>query len=198
MARIPFSLAESMAGTTGLEPATSAVTGQRSNQTELRPQLFSSHTLSLRKCCLPLLSISSLASISSTESNSGSNGQHENLPSMLLRMTCNPGTSVHVPRFKLYQTNQVGSLHLSILSSRPALRDTWQFLSTNLAMLQFGHLIHSRSNDQRPPDDLARAGVVPPIRRLSTVWPRIVGFSEFLDEAEAPEYRREWWSAAAA
>ena len=29
---------ESMAGTTGLEPATSAVTGQRSNQTELRPQ----------------------------------------------------------------------------------------------------------------------------------------------------------------
>ena len=26
-----------MAGTTGLEPATSAVTGQRSNQTELRP-----------------------------------------------------------------------------------------------------------------------------------------------------------------
>jgi hypothetical protein len=27
-----------MAGTTGLEPATSAVTGQRSNQTELRPQ----------------------------------------------------------------------------------------------------------------------------------------------------------------
>jgi hypothetical protein len=31
-----------MAGTTGLEPATSAVTGQRSDQTELRPQLFSS------------------------------------------------------------------------------------------------------------------------------------------------------------
>ena len=28
-----------MAGTTGLEPATSAVTGQRSNQTELRPQI---------------------------------------------------------------------------------------------------------------------------------------------------------------
>ena len=35
----PVSLLESMAGTTGLEPATSAVTGQRSNQTELRPQL---------------------------------------------------------------------------------------------------------------------------------------------------------------
>ena len=38
-----------MAGTTGLEPATSAVTGQRSNQTELRPQnesgnLFFSHS----------------------------------------------------------------------------------------------------------------------------------------------------------
>ena len=31
-------LLECMAGTTGLEPATSAVTGQRSNQTELRPR----------------------------------------------------------------------------------------------------------------------------------------------------------------
>ncbi len=27
-------------GATGLEPAASAVTGQRSNQTELRPQLY--------------------------------------------------------------------------------------------------------------------------------------------------------------
>ena len=32
-----FSIQECMAGTTGLEPATSAVTGQRSNLTELRP-----------------------------------------------------------------------------------------------------------------------------------------------------------------
>jgi hypothetical protein len=29
-----------MAGTTGLEPATSDVTGRRSNQTELRPRLW--------------------------------------------------------------------------------------------------------------------------------------------------------------
>jgi hypothetical protein len=37
-----------MAGTTGLEPATSAVTGQRSNQTELRPQKQGLTTRNLR------------------------------------------------------------------------------------------------------------------------------------------------------
>ena len=37
-----------MAGTTGLEPATSAVTGQRSNQTELRPLQFQPLSLNCR------------------------------------------------------------------------------------------------------------------------------------------------------
>ena len=35
----PISLLECMAGTTGLEPATSAVTGQRSNQLSYVPKL---------------------------------------------------------------------------------------------------------------------------------------------------------------
>ena len=39
---------EGMAGTTGLEPATSAVTGQRSNQTELRPLQFQPLSLNCR------------------------------------------------------------------------------------------------------------------------------------------------------
>ena len=39
---IPISL-ESMAGTTGLEPATSAVTGQRSNQLSYVPRLFNNN-----------------------------------------------------------------------------------------------------------------------------------------------------------
>jgi hypothetical protein len=58
-----------MAGTTGLEPATSAVTGQRSNQLSYVPRLFLRLTLSLRICCLSLLSIFSPASTLSTESN---------------------------------------------------------------------------------------------------------------------------------
>ena len=44
-----ITLLECMAGTTGLEPATSAVTGQRSNQTEQRPQLFSSTYVKSKK-----------------------------------------------------------------------------------------------------------------------------------------------------
>src|ERR1700728_2760307 len=38
---IPSNLLERMAGTTGLEPAASAVTGQRSNQLNYVPNLFS-------------------------------------------------------------------------------------------------------------------------------------------------------------
>ena len=36
----PVTLLECMAGTTGLEPATSAVTGQRSNQLSYVPRIF--------------------------------------------------------------------------------------------------------------------------------------------------------------
>ncbi|MCU1315288.1 MAG: hypothetical protein JWN63_610 [Candidatus Acidoferrum typicum] len=43
-----------MAGTTGLEPATSAVTGQRSNQLNYVPSLFS------RVCGKPLIFLSFL------------------------------------------------------------------------------------------------------------------------------------------
>jgi hypothetical protein len=39
---IPAKLCKRMAGTTGLEPAASAVTGQRSNQLNYVPNLFSS------------------------------------------------------------------------------------------------------------------------------------------------------------
>ena len=39
---IPSNLLKRMAGTTGLEPAASAVTGQRSNQLNYVPNLFSS------------------------------------------------------------------------------------------------------------------------------------------------------------
>ena len=38
---IPSNLLKRMAGTTGLEPAASAVTGQRSNQLNYVPSLFS-------------------------------------------------------------------------------------------------------------------------------------------------------------
>ena len=58
-----------MAGTTGLEPATSAVTGQRSNQLSYVPSFFSSTCTSLRICCLSMPSIFSPASTFSTESN---------------------------------------------------------------------------------------------------------------------------------
>ena len=42
-----------MAGTTGLEPATSDVTGRRSNQTELRPRDVSDTQIVARRTCFP-------------------------------------------------------------------------------------------------------------------------------------------------
>ena len=49
-----------MAGTTGLEPATSAVTGQRSNQLNYVPSCFScgqrdTRMFAVFSCCLPFL-----------------------------------------------------------------------------------------------------------------------------------------------
>ncbi len=41
-----------MAGTTGLEPATSAVTGQRSNQLSYVPNLSIQNNLAIRSCRL--------------------------------------------------------------------------------------------------------------------------------------------------
>ena len=58
-----------MAGTTGLEPATSAVTGQRSNQLSYVPNFFSS-TYAKSKNLLSFAAVYfSPASILSTESN---------------------------------------------------------------------------------------------------------------------------------
>ncbi len=80
-----------MAGTTGLEPATSAVTGQRSNQLSYVPTFFSSTYTKSRN----LLSIAAayfcLASTFSTDqTESVIDGQHEILPSVPLQATRNP------------------------------------------------------------------------------------------------------------
>ena len=84
-----------MAGTTGLEPATSAVTGQRSNQLSYVHSFFSSTYAKSKN----LLSITAVYLFSRShffhgiEPNSainGQHGQHETLPSMPLQATRNP------------------------------------------------------------------------------------------------------------
>ncbi len=76
-----------MAGTTGLEPATSAVTGQRSNQLSYVPSFFSSTYAKSKN----LLSIAAVYLISRFHSAiNGQQGQHEILPSMPLQATRNP------------------------------------------------------------------------------------------------------------
>ena len=67
-----------MAGTTGLEPATSAVTGQRSNQLSYVPFLFS-YTYRKSNILLSFLAVYSFACFSHfhrVEPNSRINGQY--------------------------------------------------------------------------------------------------------------------------
>src|ERR1035437_826986 len=81
-----------MAGTTGLEPATSAVTGQRSNQLSYVPTLISS-TYAKSKNLLSFAAVYSFSRIHSFHGIypiSAMNGQHEILPSMPLEATRNP------------------------------------------------------------------------------------------------------------
>ena len=83
-----------MAGTTGLEPATSAVTGQHSNQLNYVPFCPSTTYRKSNTCCLFWMSIVFAASTISEESNRipMRNGQHEKLLSIPSR------TPVHVPK----------------------------------------------------------------------------------------------------
>ena len=77
-----------MAGTTGLEPATSAVTGQRSNQLSYVPTFFSS-TCAKSKNLLSFAAVylspaSLLHGIEPISAINEQHRQHEILPSMLL------------------------------------------------------------------------------------------------------------------
>ncbi len=81
-----------MAGTTGLEPATSAVTGQRSNQLSYVPTFFSS-TYAKPKNLLSIAAVylfSSFHEILPNSAINGQQGQHEILPSMPLQASRNP------------------------------------------------------------------------------------------------------------
>ena len=110
-----------MAGTTGLEPATSAVTGQRSNQLSYVPLQFQSLTANRRFYCLFLLSIPSLVSIFSTGYNRipGEMDSMDSKPNRKAPVT-NQADADHevvtTPLFKLYQTNRPNeALHLNDL-----------------------------------------------------------------------------------
>jgi hypothetical protein len=84
-----------MAGTTGLEPATSALTGQRSNQLSYVPTIFSS-TYAKSQNLLSFAAVYSfsrfhrLHGIEPISAINGQHGQHEILPSMPLQATRNP------------------------------------------------------------------------------------------------------------
>ena len=84
-----------MAGTTGLEPATSAVTGRRSNQLSYVPTFFSS-TYAKSKNLLSFAAVyffsrfHSFHGIEPISAINGQHGQHETLPSMLLQANRNP------------------------------------------------------------------------------------------------------------
>ncbi len=100
-----------MAGTTGLEPATSAVTGQRSNQLSYVPSAISTFGANRRFYCPFLLSIPTLVSIFSTGYNRIP-GETDSMDSKQKRKAPVPIQSdadhevVTTPLFKLYQTNR--------------------------------------------------------------------------------------------
>ena len=75
---IPSNLLKRMAGTTGLEPAASAVTGQRSNQLNYVPTLFS-HLYRKPACLVAFLRFNRFACVACfnpVEPNSEVNGHH--------------------------------------------------------------------------------------------------------------------------
>ena len=68
-----------MAGTTGLEPATSAVTGQRSNQLNYVPNLFS-HLYRKPACLVAFLRFNRFACVNLVEPNFEVNGHQAKSP----------------------------------------------------------------------------------------------------------------------
>ena len=84
-----------MAGTTGLEPATSAVTGQRSNQLSYVPTNFSpTYAKSKNVQAIAAVYLFSRCHVFHgtypISAMNGQHGQHEILPSMLLQANRNP------------------------------------------------------------------------------------------------------------
>jgi hypothetical protein len=84
-----------MAGTTGLEPATSAVTGQRSNQLNYVPSLFSCRYWkpAYLMAFLTFNRFACIALFNPVEPNSEVNGHHGHQvkpPSKLLQANTNP------------------------------------------------------------------------------------------------------------
>ena len=85
-----------MAGTTGLEPAASAVTGQRSNQLNYVPNLYS-HLIGRAASLLAFLGLSRFACVACfnpVEPNSEFNGHHGHQAKPLSKMCCRQ----HEPR----------------------------------------------------------------------------------------------------
>src|ERR1035437_10401641 len=84
-----------MAGTTGLEPATSAVTGQRSNQTELRPPncIWQLGYMSHRMNDFARDALFSFPSTLLLVKNESSSGQNTNLGARFSNTTTNSSLS---------------------------------------------------------------------------------------------------------
>jgi hypothetical protein len=82
-----------MAGTTGLEPAASAVTGQRSNQLNYVPNLFS-YLYRKPACLVAFLRFNRFACVNPVEPNfevNGHHGHHAKPPSKdVLQANTNP------------------------------------------------------------------------------------------------------------
>jgi hypothetical protein len=79
-----------MAGTTGLEPAASAVTGQRSNQLNYVPNLFS-YLYRKPACLVAFLRFNRFACVKPVEPNFEVNGHHAKPPSKdVLQANTNP------------------------------------------------------------------------------------------------------------
>jgi hypothetical protein len=134
-----------MAGTTGLEPATSAVTGQRSNQLSYVPSfLFFDirhvQEIAVFRCGLFL---PQLPLCHGNYPISAVSGQHETLPSLLLQVTRNPE---HLSMFRDSNCTKQNGLSTTIsfadLQSSPTSRSTFLRMSDSPSRIR--RYSHSR------------------------------------------------------
>ncbi len=86
-----------MAGTTGLEPATSAVTGQRSNQLSYVPSLFQQLIYRAKSNVLPLSPFHFVAAWTIIFCSFETIGQQENQPNNELSLAENGGLVSEAP-----------------------------------------------------------------------------------------------------
>src|SRR5882724_8618102 len=96
-----------MAGTTGLELATSAVTGQRSNQLNYVPNLFS-YLYRKPACLVAFLRFNRVACFNPIEPNSEGNGHHghQAKPSKIVpQANTKPRAAVPAPRMNCSRDN---------------------------------------------------------------------------------------------